>query len=141
MKGKGNIGDPYLADFTQKIINNKRSNEEVLESERRDAEDEIRKRLSKNPQAMEKELENLDINHELKKVWGLIIHLGAGAVHIRLKRDNLSMTMIQFIFTKIECCKNAKLISCKNMLVHHVFLIITHSTFFMLSELSVNALF
>ena len=68
MKGKGNIGDPYLADFTQKIINNKRSNEEVLESERNEAEDEIRRRLSKNPQAMEQELENLDINHELKKV-------------------------------------------------------------------------
>ena len=68
MKGKGNIGDPYLADFTQKIINDKRSNEEVLESERNEAEDEIRRRLSKNPKAMEQELENLDINHEQKRV-------------------------------------------------------------------------
>ena len=68
MKGKGNIGDPYLADFTQKIINDKRSNEEVLESERNEAEDEIRRRLSKNPKAMEQELENLEINHEQKRV-------------------------------------------------------------------------
>ena len=39
MKGKGQISDPYLADFTQKIIDNKRSNEAVLEAERSETED------------------------------------------------------------------------------------------------------
>ena len=39
MKGKGQITDPYLADFTQKIMDNKRNNEEVLDAERTEAED------------------------------------------------------------------------------------------------------
>ena len=39
MKGKGQINDPYLAEFTQKIIDNKRNNEEVLNAEKTDAED------------------------------------------------------------------------------------------------------
>ena len=39
MKGKGQINDPYLAEFTQKIIDNKRNNEEVLNAEKSDAED------------------------------------------------------------------------------------------------------
>ena len=39
MKGKGQITDPYLADFTQKIMDNKRNNEEVLNAEKSEAED------------------------------------------------------------------------------------------------------
>ena len=39
MKGKGHISDPYLADFTQKVVDQRRANKEMLEMERQEAED------------------------------------------------------------------------------------------------------
>lgn len=39
MKGKGQIGDPYLADFTQKVIDNRKGNKEMLDMEKQEAEE------------------------------------------------------------------------------------------------------
>jgi hypothetical protein len=39
MKGKGQIGDPYLADFTQKIIDTRKSNDEIIAMDRQEGED------------------------------------------------------------------------------------------------------
>ena len=39
MKGKGQIGDPYLADFTQKIIDTRKSNDEIIAMDKQEGED------------------------------------------------------------------------------------------------------
>lgn len=45
MKGKGQISDPYLADFTQKIIDTRKSNEEIIDMDRQEGEGVTYKRL------------------------------------------------------------------------------------------------
>ncbi|XP_060578849.1 trichohyalin-like isoform X2 [Ruditapes philippinarum] len=67
MKGKGQIGDPYLADFTQKIIDTRKSNDEIIAMDRQEGEDELRKKHGKNKAALENEIDNLNIKLEAKR--------------------------------------------------------------------------
>jgi len=39
MKGKGHVGDPYLADFTQRIMDNRRGNQEIINAERQEGQE------------------------------------------------------------------------------------------------------
>lgn len=39
MKGKGQVGDAYLADFTRKVIDRRKSNKEMLDMEKQEAEE------------------------------------------------------------------------------------------------------
>lgn len=67
MKNKGNISDPYMADFTQKIIDTKRNNQEVLDIERQEGEQELRKKHGKNKTALDNDLEALNAKLDVKK--------------------------------------------------------------------------
>lgn len=39
MKGKGQVGDPYLAEFTQRVIDQRKGNKEMLDMEKQEAEE------------------------------------------------------------------------------------------------------
>ncbi|XP_052772504.1 trichohyalin-like isoform X2 [Mya arenaria] len=61
MKGKGQIGDPYLADFTQRIIEQRRANKEMIAMEKQEGEEEIKLKHKRNPAVAEQEMDNLNI--------------------------------------------------------------------------------
>ncbi|XP_053407631.1 myosin-7-like isoform X3 [Mercenaria mercenaria] len=67
MKGKGQIGDPYLADFTQKIIDTRKSNDEIIAMDRQEGEDELKKKHGKNKALLDSEIDNLNIRLDAKR--------------------------------------------------------------------------
>ncbi|KAL4231695.1 hypothetical protein ACF0H5_009272 [Mactra antiquata] len=67
MKGKGQISDPYLADFTQKIIDGRKSNNAIIDMERQEGEEEIKRKCGKNKAQIDIEMDNLNIRLNAKK--------------------------------------------------------------------------
>ncbi|KAH3705448.1 trichohyalin-like isoform X2 [Dreissena polymorpha] len=67
MKGKGQIGDPYLADFAQKIIDQRHGNEEMITLETKEQEQELNLKHKKNPAHLQQELDLLNIRMNAKR--------------------------------------------------------------------------
>ncbi|KAL3864492.1 hypothetical protein ACJMK2_006170 [Sinanodonta woodiana] len=63
---KGRVSEPYLADLVQQITDDKRSSQAVLDSERAENEEELKKKLSKNEKELQEALDNVDTDYNQK---------------------------------------------------------------------------
>ncbi|KAK3597760.1 hypothetical protein CHS0354_006118 [Potamilus streckersoni] len=67
---KGRVSEPYLADLVQQITDDKKSSQAVVDSERAENEEELKKKHAKNEKELQEALDNLDTdcNQKLRQL-------------------------------------------------------------------------
>ncbi|KAL5022379.1 hypothetical protein ScPMuIL_001534 [Solemya velum] len=66
LKDKGRITNPYMDSIMQKVVSDMRDGRRVLEDDKKEAEDELRNKHSKDTGTLETELENLESKNRIK---------------------------------------------------------------------------